>query len=66
MLRGIATGLAGVVTVFVLTLLMVLEEPRITTGSLALIDHPETRERVRRVATDCAKSPPTAPSRSPG
>ena len=55
-LRGIATGLAGTITVFVLTLLMVLEAPRITAGSLALIDDPQSRERVRRVATDCAKS----------
>ncbi len=55
-LRGIATGLAGTITVFVLALLMVLEAPRITAASLNLIDNPDTRDRVRQVSTDCAKS----------
>jgi len=55
-LKGVATGAAGVVTVFVLTLLMVLEAPKIITGTLNLIRDDDQRERVRHVATDCAKS----------
>jgi predicted PurR-regulated permease PerM len=55
-LRGIATGVAGVVTIFVLALLMVLEGPKMVTGTLSLIDDDATRERVRRVSADCAKS----------
>jgi predicted PurR-regulated permease PerM len=55
-LKGVATGAAGVVTVFVLTLLMVLEAPKIVTGTLNLIGDDDQRERVRHVATDCAKS----------
>jgi len=55
-LKGVATGAAGVVTVFVLTLLMVLEAPKIVAGTLNLIGDDDQRERVRHVATDCAKS----------
>jgi predicted PurR-regulated permease PerM len=55
-LRGVATGVAGVITVFVLALLMVLEGPKVVEGTLNLIDRPSTRERVRRVSADCAKS----------
>jgi predicted PurR-regulated permease PerM len=55
-LRGVATGVAGVITVFVLALLMVLEGPKVVDGTLNLIDRPSTRERVRRVSADCAKS----------
>jgi predicted PurR-regulated permease PerM len=55
-LQGVATGIAGVVTVFVLSLLMVLEAPKIVDGTLNLIDDDQQRERVRRVAADCAKS----------
>jgi len=55
-LRGVATGVAGVVTVFVLALLMVLEAPKIVTGTLNLISDPDSRERVRRVSADCGKS----------
>lgn len=55
-LQGVATGVAGVVTVFVLALLMVLEAPKIVDGTLNLIDDDRQRERVRRVAADCAKS----------
>jgi len=54
-LRGVATGVAGVVTIFVLAFLMVLEGPKVVDGSLNLLD-PERRERVRAVGTDCAKS----------
>lgn len=55
-LSGIATGIAGVVTVFVLAVLMVLEGPKVVSGLLNLIDDDEARERVRRVGADCSKS----------
>jgi predicted PurR-regulated permease PerM len=55
-LSSVATGIAGVVTVFVLTLLMVLEAPKIVSGVLNLIEDPDSRERVRNVSADCAKS----------
>src|SRR3954469_16616080 len=54
-LRGVATGVAGVVTIFVLAFLMVLEGPKLVDGTLNLMD-PSRRERVRRVGADCAKS----------
>jgi predicted PurR-regulated permease PerM len=55
-LQGVATGIAGVVTVFVLAVLMVLEAPKMVSGVLNLIDDPDSRERVRKVSADCAKS----------
>lgn len=55
-LKGVATGAAGVITVFVLALLMVLEAPKIIDGTLNLIDDDAQREHVRQVAADCAKS----------
>jgi predicted PurR-regulated permease PerM len=54
-LRGVATGVAGTVTVFVLAFLMVLEGPKLVDGTLAVI-RPENRDRVRRVGADCARS----------
>lgn len=54
-LRGVATGVAGVVTIFVLAYLMVLEGPKVVNGSLSLLQE-ETRPRVRAVAADCAQS----------
>jgi predicted PurR-regulated permease PerM len=54
-LRGIATGVAGTLAIFVLAYLMVLEAPRIVQGSIALLP-PERQERVRRVGSDCARS----------
>jgi predicted PurR-regulated permease PerM len=54
-LRGLATGVAGAVTVFVLSYLMVLEGPKVVNGALGLLE-PGNRERVRRVGADCAKS----------
>jgi predicted PurR-regulated permease PerM len=54
-LRGVATGVAGVVTIFVLAYLMVLEGPKVVDGSLNLL-RPEVRSRVRAVGADCAKS----------
>jgi predicted PurR-regulated permease PerM len=54
-LRGVATGVAAAVTIFVLAYLMVLEAPKIVSGCLALLPAPRA-ERVRRVASDCARS----------
>jgi predicted PurR-regulated permease PerM len=54
-LRGIATGVAGTVTVFVLAYLMVLEGPKVVEGSLNVFA-PRTAQRIRRVGADCAKS----------
>lgn len=55
-LRGVAAGVAGAVTVFVLAVLMVLEGPKVVDGVLGLIGDPHRQERVRRVGSDCAKS----------
>jgi predicted PurR-regulated permease PerM len=55
-LSSVATGIAGVVTVFVLALLMVLEGPKVVSGLLGLIEDDESRERVRAVSADCARS----------
>ena len=54
-LRGVATGVAGALTIFVLAFLMVLESPKIVTGTLALFP-PARATRIERVAADCAKS----------
>jgi predicted PurR-regulated permease PerM len=54
-LRGVATGIAGAVTIFVLSYLMVLEGPKMTETTLNLLS-PQHRDRARRVGTDCAKS----------
>jgi predicted PurR-regulated permease PerM len=54
-LGGIATGVTGTVTVIVLAYLMVLEGPKVVDGTLNLFAPPTSR-RIRRVATDCAKS----------
>jgi predicted PurR-regulated permease PerM len=54
-LKGVATGIAGSVTIFVLAYLMVLEGPKVVTGALGLLA-PERRERVHRVAVDCGRS----------
>src|SRR4051794_12496612 len=54
-LGGIATGVTGTVTVLVLAYLMVLEGPKIVDGGINLFA-PATGTRIRRVATDCAKS----------
>src|SRR3954466_7828305 len=54
-LRGAATSVAGVVTVFVLAYLMVLEAPKIVSGFLALFSD-RNAERIRRVGHDCAKT----------
>jgi predicted PurR-regulated permease PerM len=54
-LRGAATGVAGVLTIFVLSYLMVLEAPKVVDGFLALFDQ-QRAERIRRVSHDCAKT----------
>jgi predicted PurR-regulated permease PerM len=54
-LRGAATGVAGVVTIFVLSYLMVLEAPKVVDGFLALFNE-RRAERIRRVSHDCAKT----------
>lgn len=54
-LRGVATGVAGTVTVFVLAYLMVLEGPAMVSGFLALFS-PQTAERLRSVGADCGRS----------
>ena len=54
-LRGIVSGVAAAVTIFVLAYLMVLEGPKIVDGTLTLFK-PRTAVRIRRVASDCARS----------
>jgi predicted PurR-regulated permease PerM len=54
-LRRIAGGVFSFLTVLVLTFLMVLEGPKMTSTSLKLIAR-RHRERVRLVAADCAKA----------
>ncbi|MGZ4631215.1 MAG: AI-2E family transporter [Actinomycetes bacterium] len=50
-----ATTVAGVLTIFVLAYLMVLQGPQIVGGTLRLLPE-QHRERVRRVGADCARS----------
>ena len=57
-LRGVATGIAGAVTIFVLSYLMVLEAPKMIEGTLNLLS-PSTPTAPDGWA-------PTAPSPSPG
>ncbi|MBO3743006.1 AI-2E family transporter [Actinoplanes flavus] len=54
-LGSVATGVAGVVTIFVLSYLMVLEAPKVVDGFLALFP-PRRAEHIRRVGHDCAKT----------
>jgi predicted PurR-regulated permease PerM len=54
-LRGVATWIAGAVTVFVLAYLMVLEGPKVVDGAINVFA-PATGARIRRVAVDCARS----------
>lgn len=53
--RSVASGVFAFVTILVLTFLMVLEGPKMTASTLNLIGD-EYRERVRRVAADCARA----------
>ena len=54
-LSGAATTVAGIVTIFVLAYLMVLEAPKIIDGFLSLFE-PRRAERIRRVGADCART----------
>jgi predicted PurR-regulated permease PerM len=54
-LSGAATTVAGIVTIFVLAYLMVLEAPKVVDGFLGLFE-PRRAERIRRVGSDCAKT----------
>jgi predicted PurR-regulated permease PerM len=54
-LKGAATTIAGIVTIFVLSYLMVLEAPRIIEAFLALFAN-RRAERIRRVGGDCART----------
>ena len=58
-LRGVATGIAGAVTIFVLSYLMVLEAPKMIESTLTLLSPEDRRPCPPRWA-------PTAPSPSPG
>jgi predicted PurR-regulated permease PerM len=53
--KGAATTIAGIVTIFVLSYLMVLEAPRLIDAFLALFSA-ERAERIRRVGGDCART----------
>lgn len=53
--RTVASTLFSLVTILVLTVLMLLEAPRLTSGFLSLIAD-ENRDRVRRVARDASKA----------
>jgi predicted PurR-regulated permease PerM len=55
-LQTVATGVAGVITIFILALLMVLEGPKLVDGALNLVSDPQRRQRIHQVAADCAKS----------
>jgi predicted PurR-regulated permease PerM len=54
-ITGAFTTVAGIVTIFVLAYLMVLEAPRIIDGTLALFDE-RRAERIRKVGADCART----------
>ena len=54
-LRSAATGVAGIVTIFVLAFLMVLQGPKLVEGTLALFRE-DRAERIRAVGGDCAKT----------
>lgn len=55
LVRGAATTAAGVIAVFVLSFLMVLQTPRLTAAFLGLFDD-RRAERISRVGRDCART----------
>jgi predicted PurR-regulated permease PerM len=55
LVRGAATAVVGIITVFVLAYLMVLEGPRAVDGVLSLFD-PRRAERIHRVGRECART----------
>ena len=52
---AIGTAIAGLLTIFVMTLLMLLEGPRLLRSATGAIP-PHRRERVRLVAADCSRA----------
>src|SRR5262249_1283917 len=54
-LQGAVTTIVGVITIFVLAYLMVLQGPRMVDAALTLLD-PRRAERIRRVGSDCART----------
>jgi predicted PurR-regulated permease PerM len=55
LLRGAATTVAGIITIFVLAYLMVLQGRRMVDGFLSLFD-PRRAERIHRVGRECART----------
>jgi predicted PurR-regulated permease PerM len=53
--RGAVTTVAGIITIFVLAYLMVLQCPRMVDGFLSLFD-PLRAERIHRVGSECART----------
>jgi predicted PurR-regulated permease PerM len=53
--RGVGNVVAATLTIFVLTILMLLSGPRMLRGGLAALS-PPTAEHVRHVASDCARA----------
>ncbi|MGQ0519667.1 MAG: AI-2E family transporter [Actinomycetota bacterium] len=53
--RGVGNVVAAALTIFVLTILMLLSGPRMLRGGLAALS-PPTAEHVRHVASDCARA----------
>jgi predicted PurR-regulated permease PerM len=58
-LRSVANGIAALLTILVLTILMLLQGPNVQQAILNFLDvpwAPNRRDRVRRVAGDCARA----------
>ncbi|MDQ1438854.1 MAG: hypothetical protein QOK43_2483 [Acidimicrobiaceae bacterium] len=53
--KGVGNAVAAGLTIFVLAFLMILEGPKMLTGGLNALSPPH-RDRVRKVASDCAKA----------
>jgi predicted PurR-regulated permease PerM len=54
-LAGTANTVAGLLTIFVLSFLMVVQGPRLVAGFLALLDEP-LAERMRRIGPECSRA----------
>jgi predicted PurR-regulated permease PerM len=55
LVRNVFNTLLAGLTIMVLTILMLLQGPKLSSGTLALVPH-DRRERVRRVAVDAARA----------
>ena len=55
LVRGVGNAVAALVTIVVLSILMLLEGPKMLEGGINVLPPPK-QERVRRVAGDCAKA----------